>query len=244
MSIYNKLLPFGMRRSIKNQILSIYQQRVMPTPGRIIVAGWQGSGSTFIYQVAGLLGLTVEKIHGQWHNERLEHVLFTIRDPRDIICNRAQRANNQLWQAGEHEQALLNSVDYFAAGTFMDDLEQSLARPNVTIIRYETFFGGREETLIRWLADQVMVPLDDEKLAAIMAETSIAANQARAGNFSDFAEFDQESQIHGRHITNRGRVGAWKIWFTPTVCAEAKTVLGQALIRLGYEKDHDWALDG
>jgi hypothetical protein len=223
------------------RIADNYRQRIMPRPRHIIVAGWEASGSTFVSQVAKLLGLNVQKIHGKWEQERLEFVIFTIRDPRDVICSHARRFYSEQWEAGKYKEALLKSLEDFIAARYIEDLFNSLAQPNVIIMRYETFIGHSEATLVRMLSDQFMISLDEQKLATILAETSIEANQKRAEKLAGFEEYDIESLIHGLHITNQGRFGAWKEWFTPAVDNAVKEKLGDALVQLGYENDTNWS---
>lgn len=235
------VVPKSVRQRVKFRVLASYERRIMPTPGRVIVAGWEASGSTLVFQVAKLLGLDVYKTHGKWKHERLDRVLFTIRDPRDVLCSHAQRVYSEQWATGNYEEALRKSLDDFLSNRYVEDLFDSLKQPNVLIIRYETFFCQREEVLIRLLADQFIIPLHEERLVEILAETSIEANVERAEKFNGFSEYEEETLIHGSHITNRGRPGAWKRWFTPAVANVFVQKLGEVLVQLGYEHDTDWA---
>jgi hypothetical protein len=213
----------------------------MPEPERVIITGWEASGSTFVFQLAKLLGLDVLHTHGKWEALRMDRVIFTIRDPRDVICSHARRHYSEGWKAGRYEEALLKSLDEFLASHYVEDLFKSLMQPNVIIIRYETFFGCHEEVLLRMLADQFIIPLDDRKVMSFLEETSLEANQKRSERFCGFQKYDEETRIHGLHITNKGRPGAWKRWFTPAVDEAVKQKLGNVLVHLGYEKDTNWS---
>ena len=111
---------------------------------------------------------------------------------------------------------------------------------NVFMVRYELFCQGNEALFVRFLADNFMIPLTPERLGDILQITSIQTNIERSRQFSTFDQHDEKTQIHGQHISNRGRSGAWRAHFTQGVEASVKEHLGQLLIDLGYERDLGW----
>lgn len=201
--------------------------------GRTVVTGWESSGSTFVYQVLDRMGLEVHKTHGKC-TDPTRRILFTIRDPRDVICSRSRRYYAEAWEDDRGEEALLSALDDFVASRYLEALEDAVARPNAFVLRYETFFLGHEGVLVRLLADLFGVPLSAPEHAAILRAFSRAANEERAQRFTDFEQYDPDDKIHGRHITSGGRVGTWKSLFTPAVHAEVSRRLGSAAARFGY----------
>lgn len=206
---------------------------------RIVIAGWEASGSTFLYQVANLLGLKVQKIHGAPDNNK-DFTLFTFRDPRDVISSHARRFFGEVWEIEGSETALLTTLEWFEETGHVQSLYKSSGMPNVILIRYENYFLKNENVLILMIADQFLKPLDDKKLAFILNHTSIEANMERSKEFDDFKNWDKETFIHGRHISNKGLVGGWRKHFTPLVEQRVKESLGKVLISLGYEQDYNW----
>jgi len=207
----------------------------------IVIAGWEASGSTFLAQSAKLLGLSVRKTHGK-NNFSTEPTLFPFRDPRDIITSNAQRVYAEIWQKEGAEKALCKSLEVFIEARNPQALYESRQMPNVIFIRYENYFLKNEALLISMIADQFLIPLDNERLAHILAETSLEANLERSKRFDTFKAWDKDTMIHGMHISNKGLCGGWKKCFTPTVVERTKQSLGKLLIDLGYEKDYNWTL--
>lgn len=206
---------------------------------RVVIAGWEASGSTFLYQVSNLLGLKVQKIHGTPDNNT-DFTLFTFRDPRDVISSHARRFFGEVWQLEGSETALLTALEWFEETGHVQALYESSGMPNVILIRYENYFLKNEDVLIVMIADQFLIPLDDKKLAFILNHTSIEANMERSKRFDEFKKWDKDTFIHGIHISNKGLVGGWKKHFTPLVEQRVKESLGKILITLGYEQDYNW----
>ena len=59
----------------------------------------------------------------------------------------------------------------------------------------------------------------------------------------DFETWDEESSIHGDHITSDGNTGSWRSFFTEDFVTLFKDKLGDFLIELGYEEDSAWELN-
>ena len=211
-------------------------------PRNIFIAGWPASGSTFLYQVAVELGLNVhKKKHGLRSPYFIDFTLFAFRDPRDVLCSHARRMHRDVWDSEGPEPAILKSLQRFLRKRYPEAIYESAAMKNVFLIRYELFFNGNEGLLVDLMADNFLIPLSPERRAEILANTSLDTNLERSRDFESFREHDEKTQIHGHHISNRGRSGAWREHFTPRVEASVKEHLGQLLMDLGYEKDLGWS---
>ena len=210
-------------------------------PRGIFVAGWPASGSTFMYQVAIELGLNVhEKRHGSRTRESADFTLFAFRDPRDVLCSHARRMNRDLWESEGRQKAILASLKRFLRKRYRESIYESAAMKNVFLARYELFCQGNEGLLIDILADNYLIPLSYERRSEIIQHTSLEKNIQRSRNLESFRERDEKTQIHGNHISNRGRGGAWREHFTPALVDTVKEELGDLIINLGYEQDMNW----
>ena len=210
-------------------------------PRGIFIAGWPASGSTFMYQVAVELGLNVHrKKHGMRPRESLDFTLFAFRDPRDVLCSHARRMNREIWDREGPHAAIMQSLQRFVKKRYPQAIHESAAMQNVFLMRYEHYCQGNEGLLVDFLADNFLVPLSSARRSEILQATSIEANTRRAQQFDSFKQHDEESQIHGNHISNRGRSGAWKESFTAQTVERVKAELGELLVGLGYEPDLNW----
>jgi len=210
---------------------------------RIIVAGLEASGSTFMYQVCNHLGLNTIKIHGARPTNRTELTLFPFRDIRDVITSNAKRRRHQLWNDNKIEDALIAEIDRFIQGQFPQAISNSTKMRDVIMLRYESFFPGNEHILVQLIADQYILSISRSKIIDIVSRYSIDSNQVRSNKHNSFKEWDAETYIHGNHITNKGVSGGWKGVFTKRVEIYFKNVLGDLLVDLGYEKDLNWSFD-
>lgn len=233
MRLYHYIIPKTVRDQLKH-----FGDRIFPRyhPNRILIRGWHASGSTFLYQVANLLGLDVRKGHGT-RKTTIDFTLFAFRDPRDIICSQAKRFFERTWEKQGSEAALLKALDQFIEEKSTEALYTSINKPNVLLIRYENYFPDNRHLLIDLIADNYLIPVTDQKRKYILEETSIQANMKRAEKFNSFNRFDKKTQIHGNHISNKGRLGAWKKHFTPIVKERVKKHLGSLILDLGYEEN-------
>lgn len=208
---------------------------------KILIGGWPASGSSFMYQVAKSLGLKVRKRHGgrPWYSS--DFTIFAFRDPRDVLCSHARRKNKPIWDSDGPEAALNKSLDRFIQKRYMEALVKSASMANVLLVRYESFFLGREELFVQLLADRFFIPLSEEKKQEILRNSSLEKNLERARRFKNFEESDPNFCIHGDHISTMGRGGAWRRYFTLSFEERMKRVFGSLLIDLGYEKDGSWS---
>lgn len=241
MSFVAKPINFLTKKYIK-----YLKSRLIPTHKlnrKVLIFGWPSSGSTFIYQAAKLFGLDVSKEHGFVSDRSFSLKLFTIRDPRDIIISNAKRVLKEIWEKDGKEKALREALFRFLNENFREDYYKALKDRNTLIVRYELFVPRKnEDILISFLADQFSILLNEKQLNNIIKNTSIEKNVMRASRIVNFKSWDEETQIHGNHITSGGKVGNWKHCFTNKFILLFKEKLGNLLIELGYEEDNNWGL--
>ena len=207
----------------------------------VYVAGWIGSGSTFIYQVLRELQVPVYKVHSLPRFHSFNLTFFTIRDPRDVVLSTALRHFSEIANSEGIKPALLKAINHFA-DKHQSAKEYFSARnvPNLIFIRYETFFLQNEELLIQFLADQIACPVNDRRIKEILKRTSMEANIKRMRSKKDFDEYDPASMIHGKHISNKGKIGGWLDVFDHEVAKVFHNALGDLLISLKYEESANW----
>lgn len=205
------------------------------------VAGWVGSGSTFIYQAISKMGIRVNKVHGVPKYNKFNITFYTIRDPRDVILSTARRSLNDILKNQGLTKAIEESISQFVnKHKFIEDYFQATRLPNTLIIRYETFFNGNQNLLLQFLADQLSVPISQSKTNEILDECSIEANMKRMGKYNNFHQWDKKSQIHGNHISNKGKIGGWKDIYNSEICEMIDYHIGDFLIALKYEENRNW----
>jgi hypothetical protein len=211
-------------------------------PRGIFIAGWPGSGSTFMYQVAMELGLNVHrKKHGTRPRESMDFTVFAYRDPRDVLCSHARRKHRDTWDSDGPHAAIMKSLAQFLRKRYHEIIYESALKPNVFMVRYESFCQGNEGRFVDFLADNFLIPLSRERRSEILQRTSIESNIMRAQQFDSFRQHDEKTQIHGDHVSNKGRSGAWMQAFTPATVDRVKQELGTLLTDLGYEQDLNWS---
>lgn len=201
---------------------------------QIFVAGWIGSGSTFIYQALKSLGYDVIKVHGFPKNNDGALTLYSIRDPRDVVLSTARRQFGNVWNDGKKEEALLSAIDHVHKLNFEADLNICLNSRHRLIVRYEYFFGGNEQLLIQLLAEQIDVKSSPADVEHAVAENSIEANQRRIGRLKDFSQFDKKSLLHGNHISGGGKQGGWRDEFSSDTLKYFEKRLGGLMKASGY----------
>ncbi len=100
---------------------------------------------------------------------------------------------------------------------------------NVVVTSYETLRGNCESELSRIIGSISPRPIDQSRLAAIVAKYSFEAQTGRRpGN--------EDSQSNKR----KGIIGDWRNYFTAEAAKEFNRLGGRALIALDYEADDSW----
>ncbi|MFC1838333.1 hypothetical protein ACFL1N_02035 [Thermodesulfobacteriota bacterium] len=209
------------------------------TARNITVAGMECTGSTFVYQIIKEIGASPIKIHHYLEDNTIK--LVTYRDPRDVICSYARRQLKDISESHGLENGLLNSHrKLFCNLKRHEDLRQYRENNHAILLKYEKYFNGHEIELISYLSDRLKIKINASKKNLLTDKYSIDMNMKRSKHFMRFQEYDEETQIHGDHISSGGRKGVWKELFTPKVCEIVKKDLGNFLIEFGYENNMDW----
>jgi len=165
---------------------------------------------------------------------------FIYRDPRDVLVSQIFFATDMHEEHGMH--AFYKSLPDFGerlkvaiTGIDRDGLKmvsvkqryegvfQWLEQPGVMCIRFEDLVDKRDATLNAML-DEVEktgynIPTPREKALNILVEAI---------------------QPKKSHTFRSGKTGGWREYFTEEHKKLFKNVAGDLLVRLRYEKDHDW----
>ena len=225
--------------------------------GEFKVCGMERSGSTFVWQVLKELGCNAAKSHSFEMGNTQAVKFYTFRDPRDVICSYARTVLRPELERGD-------LTTHHADGSPGEPLRiatyRLFYRPNarqldyrcyiwesaqgapIAFMKYEDYFGGNEEQLVEGICGfaSLFQPLiyDDNLVRMIAQKYSKEKNKQRSLKFDTFDEYDEETGIHGDHITHGG--STWRDEFTWDVAVNVDRFLGDFLIELGYEKDNSW----
>ena len=227
-----------LKRIFQRLLSRIHKQK----DGRgIVICGWVSSGSTFVYQVVRSLGFNPVSIHGT-PNFYSPKALFTFRDPRDITLSWAKRHFASIY-AENPQEAISRAIDFIVETGYDQDYMKARHSPNMTFIRYEDFFGGRESKLVKFIADQLGCPVTDSEAEEIHQTNSLDRNKERASKVRDFTTWDEDSLIHGNHVSNEGKVGGWRDVFSVETAMLFEKKIGHCLRVLKYEENGEWVHD-
>jgi len=224
-------------KRMKNKIKRIIRYIIQQNYNEILVAGWIGSGSTYIYNVLKDMGAIVTKIHGKPMIDFKGKVFFTIRDPRDIVISTAKRKFQDIWKTGNQKKAIILSIDHFCKyHENGKDLIESMKMKNVQIIRYEDFFLGNELLLLKYLYLQLPNPDEDINYNTILKKNSMESNLKRISKLGgEFKTFDKKTHLHGKHISNKGKIGIYKEFFERDIIKYFNSKFDNAYIRNLYK---------
>ena len=165
---------------------------------------------------------------------------FIYRDPRDMLVSQVFFATDMHEEHGMHDY--YNSLPDFGArlnvaitGIDRDGLKmvsvkqryegvfQWLEQKNTMCIRFEELINNRDATLLKML-DEVektgyKIPTPREKALSVLVEAI---------------------QPKKSHTFRSGKTGGWKQHFTDEHKKLFKDVVGDLLVKLGYEENNDW----
>ncbi len=169
-----------------------------------------------------------------------------IRDPRDVVISGAHyhAKSHETWLHQPHEdfggktyQQAINSFDsqtdryvfemqHVAAETVEQMLQGATALPDFLTVRYET-----------WMTDPTMA--DFTSTMKQLGFRRKALDQAKE-TFFQFSLFGESKHVDAH--TRSGKVEQWRSVYTRAMADTFLDLHGDALITLGYEKNHDWVL--
>ena len=165
---------------------------------------------------------------------------FIYRDPRDMLVSQVFFATDMHEEHGMHDY--YNSLPDFGArlnvaitGIDRDGLKmvsvkqryegvfQWLEQKNTMCIRFEELINNRDATLLKML-DEVektgyKIPTPREKALSVLVEAI---------------------QPKKSHTFRSGKTGGWRQHFTDEHKKLFKDVVGDLLVKLGYEENNDW----
>lgn len=215
----------------------------------VVSSGIPGSGSTFVYRVCKFIGenigaFNIKKRHGILSKDSLtdkKHIyLTTFRDPRDIVlcfANRLYKSNNPEFQA----RAYKRFGRIFKRANYINKLLESKdsGNKNIHFFKYEDFFCGNEELLVKKIID---VLYQHSKCGALLElnatdianKFSLKSAKQIADKYSNFMPFDKESLIHGRHVTAEGR-STWRVYMPESLSSKIKEECCLYFDKFGYE---------
>lgn len=169
-----------------------------------------------------------------------------IRDPRDVVISGAHyhMKSHEAWlhrpldgfDGLTYQQAILAEPD--AAARYIFEARQEANATTLDMVRdCERLSGFKTVRYEDWIADETMADF-----AATMSEIGLSpeeCDQAKK-SFYEWSLFGKGKDVdtHARS----GKVAQWRTVFTRPVAEAFLEVHGDALITLGYEKNHDWVL--
>lgn len=182
-------------------------------------------------------------------------IIFIIRDPRDQIISRVfyvmlhKGVFSGLQQLSFNE-LLEGFLGVGSEGLIFEDLltshinykEIPKHRPLSNIKQFYDCFLG-------WAKSNICFMTTFEKLIGSKGGGDDKVQSEELNKIAKFLELDisQEkkqqvcSELFGNSFTFReGKIGSWKKYFSNEHKRECKTIAGQLLIDLGYEKDFNW----
>uniref|UniRef100_A0A7S2W830 Sulfotransferase domain-containing protein n=1 Tax=Rhizochromulina marina TaxID=1034831 RepID=A0A7S2W830_9STRA len=235
---------------------------------KVVMLGMQGSGSTFVWQILEAVVQRLDAVMGRKIDTLKVHflnrvndrsidgrcIVSTYRDFRDVICSHARRGGSQGLPACigcdstelEQREILVRTLGrLFHKGGQAQQLMDVDGR-GALLLRYEHFVHCSDvlvDVLGYWLGVDLSESGDDypEWKDRVLQDSSIEKNLQRAEELGhSFRKYDPQTGIHGRHISNGGKVGGWRTCMTPAVQAHVRNQLGSYLDFFNYT---DWDTD-
>jgi len=152
--------------------------------------------------------------------------LYTYRDPRDVAASLYRKGR---YKPDDPERGARSSRLIVRRELRGDDFWTS--KDDVWVGRYEDF---RDDVpgLVRTLADYLDVDVDDARVAQIVAEVDLAAQEERAKAARE-SGVDDDLRVTSNHITD-GREGAWRDTLTSEEVVAIEAESARWLVEHGY----------
>jgi hypothetical protein len=152
--------------------------------------------------------------------------LYTYRDPRDVVASLYRKGR---YKPDDPERGARPSRLIVRRELRGDEFWTS--KSDVWIGRYEDF---RDDVpgLVRTLADYLGIPVDDARVATIVSEVDLAAQEERAKAARERG-VDDDLRVTSNHITD-GREGAWRDTLTSEELVAIEAESARWLVEHGY----------
>lgn len=153
--------------------------------------------------------------------------LYTYRDPRDVVASLYRKGR---YKPDDPERGARPSRLIVRRELRGDEFWTS--KSDVWIGRYEDF---RDDVpgLVRTLAGYLDVPVDDARVAEIVREVDLAAQEERAKAAREHG-VDDDLRVTSNHITD-GREGAWRDTLTSEELVAIEAESARWLVEHGYD---------
>ena len=194
-------------------------------------------------------------IHGVHHNfPKNKKSICVLRDGRDVMVSayyyfliknernkpfgvRAFRKANEFENYEEVKSNLPDFIHYMF-NDYSINLKKRrwdefnlrfLNDPNVLFVRYEDMLEDAVTVMKESMAFLQLTVPSQEKIEEVVNKYSFAKMAKR-----------KAGEENTKSYFRKGVAGDWKNKFTPEACKVFDEYAGEALIKLGYEKDHNW----
>lgn len=190
-----------------------------------------------------MLVATKMHVHGSPHNVALLHAagvryVVLYRDLRDVAVSHFFYVRQTPWHPEYPVYAKLSVVE--GLGAFAER----------TLLPYEdwamSWHENRDPKMSLELRYEEMLSDPAGKMAGVAEHFQLDSSPERIGTIVDAHSFQRlsEGRTPGQENTNsffrKGVAGDWRNYFTPKLKAIYKKLIGDFLIRFGYEEDLSW----
>jgi sulfotransferase 6B1 len=165
---------------------------------------------------------------------------FMYRDPRDMLISQVFFATDMQEEHGMHQY--YNSLPDFGArlkvaitGIDQDDLKMVSVKQ-----RYEGVFGWLEQQNVMCIRFEDLIDNRNITLNAMLDEVEKTGYKIPTPRKKSLSVLVEAIQPRKSHTFRSGKTGGWREHFTEEHKELFKGLAGDLLIRLGYEKNHDW----
>ena len=165
---------------------------------------------------------------------------FIYRDPRDMLVSQVFFATDMHGEHGMHEY--YNSLPDFGArlnvaitGIDRDGLKMVSVKQ-----RYEGVFQWLEQKHVMCIRFEDLINNRDATLTAMLNEVEKTGYKIQTPREKALALLTDAIQPNKSHTFRSGKTGGWKQHFNGEHKTLFKNVVGDLLVRLGYEKNNDW----
>ena len=170
--------------------------------GRIIQFGLIRSGSTLIYNILKELfpDYKINKTHNYSKNWKdtfwRTPIVCTYRDPLDIICSSIKR-NDQL----ATREVIKKHIKELKQYGFDDFIKLEEKYKNKLNLKYENFYNNFNY-IFKELEEFFKIQIPSKIRVKIESKLSIKEVKEKIKKFETFKEYDEDTQWHGKHISD------------------------------------------